>query len=216
MKKILLLLLAIVFIPEAQVLGMELNNYEKFEVKLINCQSATSSWVEYEGEVTRIRLMAYDSGDTELNEEINNYACNLLKKANKIELQYDINSPTTDKYNRELVFVYVDGILLQEELIKNGYGQVNYVWGNYDYLSNLCDTQKNAIINHLGIWNYEGIEEKYCQSGIVLNNKITEEIEPPQEKKSNIPTNLKYMIFLNSGIVLLIILIIYRKRSIDD
>ena len=40
-----------------------------------------------------------------------------MKNAKKISIEYDPDSDKTDKYERHLVWVYVDDSLLQKELI---------------------------------------------------------------------------------------------------
>ena len=138
----------------------------KIETKLINCTSSSNIWMSIDGNDTRINLLAYDKEDGNLNSEIDKYICDTLSNAKKIEIEYDEKITTTDKYNRVQVWLYVDDKLFQNELISKGYGQVNYILDDYKYLTELCNTQKLAISNSLGIWNYEGIKESYCKSGI--------------------------------------------------
>ena len=108
-----------------------------------------------------------------------------------------------DKYNRDLVYLYVDNKLLQEELISKGYGQVANITTYLRETKKLCDVQKIAIETNIGIWEYPNIKEKYCNSGINIQNK-EEEKEKIKEKYDI--SNIKYIIFLNSGILVLLIL----------
>ncbi|MGX9136193.1 thermonuclease family protein [Rummeliibacillus sp. JY-2-4R] len=57
------------------------------------------------------------------------YTCSKLKNAKKIQSQYD--GPKKDKYGRTLVWVFVDGKLLQESLVKKGYVEKSYDYGTY-------------------------------------------------------------------------------------
>lgn len=54
------------------------------------------------------------------------FTCDSLQKAQTITYEYDGN--TSDRYNRTLAWIFVDGKLLQEELAKAG-----YVKKFYDY-----------------------------------------------------------------------------------
>lgn len=219
MKKIFFLFISILF-STSLVLASELEPKtipnELIEAKLVNCVTETTYWFEINGEIKRVRLLAYDADDGNLNQEIEDYTCSILKQANKLEISYDPNMPNKDAYNREVVWVYVDGELLQDKLIKKGYGQVNYVNSEYLYLSDLCASQKEAITNRLGIWNYDDIEEKYCNSGIDLkNSSLSEKIETDETLEFN--KNLLYcLLFFNSGIALLALILFLDYRSNNE
>ncbi|MFJ8245157.1 thermonuclease family protein [Peribacillus asahii] len=79
------------------------------------------------------------------------YTCDKLKKAKKIELQYD--GTKKDKYGRTLAWVWVDGKLLQKELIKKGYVKKFYDYGTYSYEKELIQLQKEAQKKKVGYWS---------------------------------------------------------------
>ena len=95
--------------------------------------------------------------------EASDYTCNVIKKAKEIELEYDENSDKTDKYGRVLAWVYVDGNLLQEKLVKNGYAKVAYLYGDYKYTNILQEKQELASAKEMGIWNSED-KKRYDES----------------------------------------------------
>lgn len=211
MKKAVLLFISLIFFT-TNALADEVENpvLEKKEVKLVNCEGATTSWYEVDDNIKRIRLLAYDPDNGDLNLEIDEYACNKLKNAKKIEIEYDQKALEKDKYNRELAFIYVDGSLLQEELIKKGYGQVNFITAEYQHLTTLCEAEKSAILSKSGIWNYAGIKESYCKSGININNTEEEIKEETLTEKEYNMRDLYYLLFIDSGIVLLVLLLVKR------
>ena len=184
-----------------------------YEATLINSEDASNSWFKIENNVIRTHLLAYDEKNGSLNNEINEYVKNKLTNASKIEIEFDSNKLNKDEYNRYNVFIFVDGELLQSDLIKLGYGSVNFVTDNYKYLDTLCDNEKTAIINDAGIWNYEGIKEDYCKSGIEIgsDHTIYKEEANTEVRKDN--KELKYLVLLNSGIVLLVILLAFRRKN---
>ena len=213
MKKIFFLLITIMF-STLNVYAIESDTKEinKQSVKLIECVSSTTFWTNANGEVKRIRLLAYDSLDGNLNQEIEDFVCKTLESAKTLEIEYDAYS-SKDKYNREMVWVYVDGKLLQNILLSKGYGQVNYVTSDYKYLDSLCETQKKAITNKLGIWNYEGVKESYCKSGIEIGKSNNKKNEDKNKVKKYDQKKLNYLVLLNSGILLLLITYIIMKRD---
>lgn len=204
MKKVFVLIISFLFI--SQVKAAELKN-----VEIINCDSVSNIWMKIDGEVNRVNLLAFAEGDGELNNEINEYTCTILKSAKSVTVEYDPAIEKKDIYNRTLLWVYVDGVLLQNMLIEKGYGQVNYITGDYLHTNELCVTQKEAITKKLGIWNYSDIKEEYCQSGVDIS---TDNKEEKEEKVNNdIETkSLSHLIFLNSFIILLLIILKVKKR----
>lgn len=212
-KAVLLFISLIVLTTNTSAAENTIPYQERQEVTLVNCLSSTNSWYEVDGQVKRIRLLAFDPEEGSLSNEIDDYACSMLENAEKIEIEYDLKALEKDKYNRELAWIYVDGQLLQDLLIKKGYGQVNYVNSDYKYLSDLCLSEKNALMEKLGIWNYPNIKEKYCKSGIDINNTEKEQNQITDEEKSFDNRTLHYLLFINSGIVLLCLLLFKLKRG---
>ena len=210
MKKILLLIVtSIIFISSVNA------SEQKEEVKLINCDSAVSLTVETTTGYKRIRLLMMDSSTGSLDKEINNYVCNKVKNASKLEIEIDPLSDKENKYKETLVYLYVDGYLLQNDLISLGYAQVNYVYNDYKYVDELCNLQKSALENKLGIWNYPDIKEEYCQSGVVIKNETKAE-EKNEEKKTKDNKNIKKILFINSILVIFLIIFLKRKHTYEN
>ena len=183
-------------------------------VTLENCNDISQIWFNKNGKVIRVGLLAYDSGDTSLNNEIQNTICNKLKEAKVIELENDSNNTKDDKYNRSLMWIYIDGSLLQKELIAEGLGMVNYVEENYSNIDYLCVLEANAIKDKKGIWTH-GVEEKYCDSGIILE-KQEKEKENSNNKKKLDSTSIVIIIVVIVSIVILGLLfvlgVIHEKK----
>lgn len=210
MKKILLMILtSIIFISSVNA------EEQKEEVKLINCDSAVSLTVETTTGYKRIRLLMMDSSTGSLDKEINDYVCNKVKNASKLEIELDSLSDKENKYKETLVYLYVDDYLLQNDLISLGYAQVNYVYNDYKYVDELCNLQKSALENKLGIWNYPDIKEEYCQSGVVIKNEAKDE-EKNEEKKTKDNKNIKKILFINSILVIFLIIFLKRKHTYEN
>ena len=123
------------------------------------------------------RFLAIDTPEStttveEYGKEASEYTCNLLTEATKIEIEYDSNSDELDKYDRHLVWVFVDGKLLQEKVIENGLAEVAYLYGDYKYTSTLETAQEEAKNNQVGMWSNETKEDNtsyiYIGIGVVL------------------------------------------------
>lgn len=130
----------------------------KEEVTLQKCVDGDTAWFIKDGEKIKARFLAIDTPEStteveEYGKEASEYTCNLLTNASTIEIEYDPNSDKTDKYNRHLVWVFVDGELLQEKVIENGLAEVAYLYGDYKYTTDLEKAEKIAKDNKIGMWS---------------------------------------------------------------
>ena len=91
------------------------------------------------GEEVICRFLAVDTPEIgeEGFEEAKRFTDNTLEKATNILLELDPHSEKYDKFDRLLAWVWVDGELLQEKLIGNGYAQIRYIYNEYLYLDHL-------------------------------------------------------------------------------
>jgi len=155
MKKIFILILFFI----------SLNNISAKEMKVefYNCVDGDTAKFMYNGEKITARFLAIDTPETvhptkeeeEYGKEASEYTCNSLKNANKIVLEFDEDSDEKDKYDRYLVWVFVDGKLLQEKLVSRGLASVAYLYGDYKYTNRLEKAEQLAEENKVGIWNID-------------------------------------------------------------
>jgi len=145
-------------------------------VKFSDCVDGDTFKVILNKEVYTVRLLAVDTpesvhpttGVEYYGKEASEYTCNLVRNAKKIELEYDKNSDKLDKYGRLLAWVYVDGVLLQESLIENGYAKVAYLYDDYKYSESLKSIQEKISAKGIGVWNILA-EEKYNNENNIDN-----------------------------------------------
>ena len=178
---------------------------ERVDVSVDNCSNTSSFWFNVNGEVKRVGMLGFGIDDTVLNNDILKYICNRFNNASSIQIEYDSINTEKDKYNRELVWIYVDGVLLQEELIKLGYGKVDNVKASYSYLYDLCNIEKDAIKNNLGIWA-NGAKDDFCSKNEdTLSENFLESQSANVSKFSK--STLKSLIVSNSILLLLVLLL---------
>ncbi|MDF0051861.1 thermonuclease family protein, partial [Staphylococcus pseudintermedius] len=92
-------------------------------------------------------------GKQPFGQEASDRTAKLLKNANKIEVEFDVGRKQ-DKYHRYLAYIYVDGKMVNNILVKEGLAKVDYVYPpNTRYLSQLEKSQKAAKKAKLGIWS---------------------------------------------------------------
>lgn len=159
MKKIVLILCMLVFSMTPIVANT------KEEVTLNRCVDGDTAHFFVDGEDVTVRFLAinapeYTKKKEPYGKEASAFVCNALTNAKKIELEYDDGSDQRDKYGRTLAWVYVDGKLLQKELVKQGLAEVKFIYGDYAYTDELKKLEKQAKSKQLNMWSAAPVEEK--------------------------------------------------------
>lgn len=147
---------------------------DEIKVEFSKCVDGDTAKFIYKNEVITARFLAIDTpesvhptiGEEPFGKEASNFTCNTLEKADEIVLEFDSNSDKTDKYDRYLVWVFVDGKLLQKELISKGYAEVAYLYDDYKYTEELEKAQEKAKKKEIGIWS---LEEETVESKVEGN-----------------------------------------------
>lgn len=99
------------------------------------------------------------SAETPILKEAKEYTCTTLTKANEIKVVIDDNFKEEDVYGRTLAWVFVDDILIQDSIIKSGYGKADNLYSNSKYFSFLEESEKKAKNSQVGIWKKEDTTE---------------------------------------------------------
>ena len=171
MKKRIFLLILFLLVP----ISIEAKDI----VKLSKCIDGDTARFTLKGEDIKVRFLGINapevaSGNKEAEEfgdTAAEYTCNRLKKAKKIELEYDSASDKVDKYDRYLAYVFVDDKLLETDILKKGYAKVQYINDKYKYYDELIKAEEKAKNNNLGIYGEEEKEEDVFKSLFKLIKK---------------------------------------------
>ena len=169
---------------------------EKVKATLVRCVDGDTALFKVSGEEVKVRFLAIDTPETvKPNTEVqaygkdaSEYTCNRLTKAKKITLEYDDKSTKTDKYQRDLAWVWVDSKLLQEELVSVGYARVRYVYGKYSYVDLLNEKQEIAKEKKLGLWSdikYFIVTFKDKDQNVEISVEEKSKVKPLDNNKSN-------------------------------
>lgn len=173
---------------------------EKQEVELQKCVDGDTAYFILNKEEIKTRFLAIDTPESTTQKEAygkeaSDFTCSTLKNAKTIEIEYDENSDKTDKYDRHLVWVFVDGELLQNLIIKEGLAEVAYLYDDYKYTEILKNTETIAKENKINIWSE--------------NNIDVASINQDEEKKDN----TSYIFIILAVIALIIIFIFGSKKT---
>lgn len=159
-KKVLLIVFSFIFIINIEA--------KEMNVKFSKCVDGDTAKFIYKDEEITARFLAIDTPETKhptkgeepYGKEASEYTCKSLKEAEKIVLETDDGSDEFDKYDRYLVWVFVDGELLQKELVRKGLASVAYLYGDYKYTEELEEVEQLAEDDKLGIWSITDSEIK--------------------------------------------------------
>lgn len=130
-------------------------------VEFKSCVDGDTIKVTIDSAVYTVRMLAINTPELAHDKvveeyyakEASEYTCNRIKNAKKIELEYDVKSDKTDKYGRLLAWVFVDGDLLEKELIEKGYAKVAYLYDDYKYAEELKKIQEEVSVKNIGVWD---------------------------------------------------------------
>lgn len=131
---------------------------ERFEVTLQRVVDGDTAWFDVNGESTKVRFLYIDTPESTkeiqpYGKEASNYTKEQLTKATKIELELNVDGDRTDKYDRLLAWVFIDGELLQEKLASQGLVKKFYDYGyDYTYKNDIIKADKEAQDNKRGIY----------------------------------------------------------------
>ena len=156
---------------------------DKIEVTLNRCVDGDTAWFNFNDQKIKTRFLAIDTPETvhpnkniELyGKDASEFTCKKLTNADHIFLEYEKNTAHYDKYDRHLVWVWVDDKLLQSELVEIGYAKVGYIYAKYTYTDRLYKNEKIAKNNKVGVWT------DYQEDNITNNYKITYKYENKKE-----------------------------------
>lgn len=175
-KVCLILIITLLMLP----INVFAKQNEKVIATLGKCVDGDTAHFIVNNKTIKARFLAIDTPEYSSKEKekygdmASQYTCKMLTNAKIIELEYDSGSDKQDKYNRDLVWVFVDKELLQEKLVGIGYAEIKYIYGDYKYTSLLYESQTNAKNNKYGIWSDQKNEfsiENYFNS--VFDNQTT-------------------------------------------
>ena len=119
------------------VVSVEAAVSKKQTAKFVKAVDGDTAKLSVKGRTYTFRFLAVDTPETVkpntpvafMGKRASDYTKSELKKAKKIQIQYDGNK--TDKYGRKLAWIWVDGKLLQDKLVKKGYARIYYIYGKY-------------------------------------------------------------------------------------
>lgn len=152
MKKIFIIILLLLLIP--QII------FSKDNIIFYECVDGDTFKLKVNNVIKTYRLLAVDTPETvkpntpiqPYGMEASKYTCNKLKSAKIIKVEHD-QKAKKDKYNRDLIWLWLDNKLLNKELVEIGYAKVAYIYADYKYIREIKEAEIDAKLKEVGIWS---------------------------------------------------------------
>lgn len=131
-------------------------------VELVKIIDGDTIKIKYEGKEQNVRYLLIDTPETNhprlgkqpFGEDAKERNRELMNSGN-LEIEFDIGGKT-DKYDRLLAYIYIDGVSVQETLLEEGLARVAYVYPpNTRHLDAYKKAEENARKAGIGIWTLE-------------------------------------------------------------
>lgn len=179
MRKYILFTFVTLFCFTLIPFNVSANEKESDAVTLSKCVDGNSARFMLSVNEIKAKFIGIDSYLNVVSDEsdeingslVSDYVCSILTNAKNIKIEYEPNSEKTDNYGRYLVWVFVDGELLQENLVKNGYSKVAYLYDDYKYNEKLKEAEKYAKENKNGIWKEEEQKPANTNTETTISNE---------------------------------------------
>ncbi|WP_407372422.1 thermonuclease family protein [Carnobacterium sp.] len=122
-----------------------------------------------DGEEKKLRLLLIDTPESSTTKtgsaqpygkEAKDFLKNYLD-GKKLSIEYDPAHEKIDDYNRVLAYLYADGELIQEVMVKKGLARVGYENGDELYLDMLEEAEQEAEASNVNIWSIDGYVGEY-------------------------------------------------------
>lgn len=124
--------------------------------KVLKITDGDTIQLEIDGEIEKIRLIGIDAPETAFTQEcFGKEATAYLKQLltdQVVEIEFDPTQAERDKYGRLLLYIFLDGVNINQAMIAQGYAH-EYTYNTpYKYQTDFVQAEKYARENNLGLW----------------------------------------------------------------
>lgn len=155
---VMALLLLFIEIVYSTYISPYIHAHERYVVTLVNCIDGDTARFMMNGEEIKARFLYVDTPEYTKEKEYMGKEASLftqqqLENAQIIEVEFNNDGNQYDKYGRALLWVFVDGELLQEKIAEQGYCKKFYDYNyDYKYKSQIIKADERARKNHVGLY----------------------------------------------------------------
>lgn len=159
---------------EETLLHVSENQVSEIPVTVVDVIDGDTIKVKVNGKVETVRYLLIDTPESKSPKNcVQQYAKEAFRrnselvKSGKVTLEFEQGN-TRDSYGRLLAYVYVDGELIQDTLLKEGFARVAYIMNSsYKYLEPFRKEENLAKREKIIIWSSWDFVTKWGFNGCV-------------------------------------------------
>lgn len=161
------------------------------------------------GEELSLRLLLIDTPETKhpskpvepFGPEASAFAKEFLAVGLTVQLEYDVSGKSLDKYGRTLAYIWKDGVMYNEEVIRKGLARVAYIYApNTRHVDLFYAAQKEAQNKGIGIWSIENYAtDKGFNSDITTDSSKSSSTSNASTSSNNTNTNVNANVNANTS-----------------
>lgn len=142
--------------------------------------------INLNGKATTLRLIGIDTPETvDPRKEVECFGLEASNRAKellagkKVRIEYDVSQDEYDKYNRLLVYVYLeDGLSFNKHMIEEGYAY-EYTYNKpYRHQVEFKEAEQSARTNEKGLWASGACDEFNTPQEVPSSTKVETEVPP--------------------------------------
>lgn len=167
--------------------------------KVVRVVDGDTIIIDYKGKEERLRLIGVDtpesvhpdkSKNSELGEKASKFTKDKLE-GQKVKVEFDVQE--RDHYGRLLAYVYLNDVMFNKTLVKEGYAQVATYPPNVKYTDDFIALQKIARNDNKGLWAVGMLtkDEIKKQSQASKDKVASKPKQPNKNTQPKKPTNPK-------------------------
>ncbi|WP_414042619.1 thermonuclease family protein [Macrococcus sp. EM39E] len=158
LKGFIAVILLLVLLPQRESQAIS----SKYNVKYVSVIDGDTASVKLGNKTIKIRLLLIDTPESkDPRKPVQPYAKEAAKFLEnhmcygRLQIQYD-NNQKVDKYGRHLVYLYANGKLVNNEMVRYGYARVGFIYSQKYYLNTLKKSEAHAKKKQYKIWSIKG------------------------------------------------------------
>jgi len=206
---------------ESQTTVQKMENKKLLPATIVKNVDGDTVDINLNGKIEKVRMLCVDTPETHhprlgvqpFGPEASDYTKKILSVGTKVEIEPGLGGGR-DKYGRLLAYIYVNGKMFNEMLLKEGLARVAYIYApNTQYVDEFYAIQKKAQKRGVGIWSIEnyaqedgyntenakGVDEKAANSntssGTNYQNNPSDDQETNLDCKGKIKGNVNSHIY---------------------
>ncbi|RAI82128.1 hypothetical protein BFS35_000140 [Macrococcoides goetzii] len=174
LKMFIAIILLFILVPQKESQALS----SKYNVQYVSVVDGDTAYVKLGKKTIKIRMLLIDTPESkDPRKPVQPYAKEAAKflenhmRYGRLQIQYD-NSQKLDRYGRHLVYLYANGKLVNNEMVRYGYARVGFIYSQKYYLNTLKKSEAHAKKKQYKIWSIKGYVNPLGEGFITRNKPV--------------------------------------------